>query len=265
MELLLAQRAIWVIGFIAEAILLGSLIQRKLHRRYPIFACYLGVQCIFSVILFQIDYTSLAYANAYRWYAASMVVLRAGIVCELFERIAEHFKDFGIFRFYMAGAIALISGFGAWAAFSPLTPVRSYVYTFSVLIYRWEMLGAAIALLLVRWFLFVFLGARPAMCSNVEVHWKLTVTYFLIDAVWCFDALLPVSVKARMIENVIVLGTETACIVAWIVLFSKAGEVVVPLERTYTPEQSAAIHERDRELDELTATLRRDVGDSLRR
>lgn len=263
MDLFLTQRVIWIVGFIAEAALLASLVHKKLYRRYPVFGSYLAVQCAFSVALFQIDYTSVAYGNAYRWYAASMVVLRAGIVCELFERISGHFKNFGRFRFYMAGGIAVIAGLGAWAAFSPVGPEKSYVYTASVLVYRWEMLGAAIALILMRWFLYVFLGARPAISSNVEAHWKLTVIYFAIDAVWCFDELLSVSVRTRMIENVCVMLAETACIVAWIVVFSKAGELVIPLGRTYTDAQSTAIHSRDRELGNLTAMLRRDVGESL--
>src|SRR5260370_36262843 len=98
------QRALWVASVAAQVLLIGALISRGLVRRFPFFTLYLVVDVLSSVLLMQIDYRTIAYAEAFRIYAFAIVVLRLAVALELFERICQYFRGMGTFRFLIAAA-----------------------------------------------------------------------------------------------------------------------------------------------------------------
>src|SRR5260370_36722489 len=96
------QRGLWVATLAAEVLLIGALISRSLARRFPFFTLYLAVDVLLSVLLMQVDYRTVEYAETFRIYAFATVLLRLGVACELFERICQYFRGTGTFRCLIA-------------------------------------------------------------------------------------------------------------------------------------------------------------------
>ena len=265
MDFLFFQRLFWTAGVGAEAALIGLLCQQRLTRRYPFFLAYLSVQLAASILLLNVEYNSRAYLEGWRWHAAAMIVLRLGVAFEAFRRICEHFPCSTRFRLGLGGSIIGLTGLFSWLAFLPVSPEESYPQGPIVSIGRCETAALALAFTVVWWLFRKFLGANPPMPSNVVTHWKLLTVYFGIDAIGSADLLLPGSFTVRIAENIGVLAAETACIVAWVLLFSRAGETIPVRPRKYTDEQIAEILRRDAELHQFVTELPGEISDRLKR
>src|ERR1700687_3437516 len=113
------QRGLWVASLAAQVLLIGALISRGLARRFPFFTVSLAFEVLSNVLLMQVDYRTVGYAEIYRIYAFAIVVLRLGVACELFERTSQYFRGMGTFRFLIAGAGIGLSGLFAVFTFRP--------------------------------------------------------------------------------------------------------------------------------------------------
>lgn len=242
------QTIMWDVGVFAQVMLIGAILHRGLARRYPFFLSYIAFQAISSVILMQFKFESLDYTKGWRLYEAAMIVLRAGVACELFERYLAHFHGIGRFRFWMAGIVAGMSGLACWALFGPLTPETFYLHTDVMVIARFETFAIAASLALMWLLLTKFVGWRPALAPNIEAHWKLIAVYFSLGTISVASAIIGGPRWLRFTENILVLAGGIACVAVWLRLFSKAGEMAPIREPRYTDQEAIEVIRRDREI-----------------
>jgi hypothetical protein len=237
-QLLLVQRVLWVLCISAQALLIGAIFQRRLARAYPLFLTYLVIDLGCSLALIQIPYLTHAYAAAFRIYHTLAVVLQVGVAVEMFQRLCWHFREFrgfGRFRFFMAAALLVPTGFFFLAVF-PGVPGR-YPHLLVLWLERWETAVLAITLVLSWWVLTRFLGLRPQMRSNTLAHGLILTVFFAVSAV--SDALQLVA--HGMVVGAINVGMlmgGLACFGAWIAYLRRDGEVLLP-EPPVSPEALA--------------------------
>jgi hypothetical protein len=239
MDLFTVQRVLWVASVTAEVLLIAAIIQRRLAGRYPFFLAYLIVEAASVLLLLHIDYRSISYAYAWRWYRAALLVLRLGAAGELFELVSQHFRAIRRFRFYLAAILLAFAGLLAWVALRPLDAgVSNYPQTLVMLIERWETTALEIALILTWWFLAVFMQFPFALRKNVAAHWIVLTIYFGIDSLFTALALIGGSLTARIAQNLALLVGELGCFVVWLCVMRQDGETA-PVVRTVTADELA--------------------------
>ena len=223
MNLLAAQRVLWLACLVAQVLLIGAIFQRGIAKQYRFFLAYLIVEAAAGVVLVQIPYRTPAYAYAYRYYEAAIVLFRAGAVAELFERVCAHFPVVRRIRFALATFVVLLTGIVSITLARPAGDLWKYPQTFAIYIRQFETTVLAVSLVLMWWFLTQFMSLTPSVGGNVAVHWKLLTIYFGISG---FAALpIPLWRQGRgPYGSVAVLMVDLVCFVAWIRGFNRFGE-----------------------------------------
>jgi len=236
MDLLALQRGLWVACLVAQVVLIGAIFQRRISKQYRFFLAYLIVEMATGVVLLQFSVNTLAYTQAYRFYELSIVVLRAGAVAELFERVSAHFPVIRRIRFVLASVLVVLTGLVSIAAVRPASGAWKYPWTLTFYIHQFETTVLAVSLVLMWWFLTRFMSLTPTVRGNVALHWRLLTIYFGVSG---FVALVSVvrGVGALPILNVAMLAADLACFLAWIRGLTRPGEVPPP--SVLSPEEAA--------------------------
>jgi len=230
MDLLAIQRALWVACLVAQVLLIGAIFQRRIVRSYRFFVAYLVVEAAAGVVLLQIPFRSAAYAHAYQLYELSIVVLRAGAVAELFERVCAHFPVIGRIRFALASTLLALTALVSVAAVRPTGGFGRCSQMLAIYVHQFETTVLAGSLLLMWWFLTRFMSLTPAVRGNVALHWKLLTVYFAVSGV---VTLLQTGTKLTIAIlwplTVATLACDLACFLVWIRGLTPAGELPPPL------------------------------------
>lgn len=227
MNLLAAQRGLWVACIAAEVLLVGSLFHARLLRRYPFFALYLALDAIGGALLIQLDYHSAAYAYWFRIYQISLLVFRLGAAAELYERISEHFLGIGRFRFILVVVLTTVAILISIATFRPdISAQIGFPQTGVILLQRFETTTLCLVLLLTRFALLKFLNIRPPIRSNVLTHWTLLTLYFAISTISSAAAVMIGGGRSILPLNVAMLACDLICLTMWIAEFRKSGETI---------------------------------------
>jgi len=230
---------LWVLCLSAQALLIGSIFQRKLLRSYPFFVAYLAVDLGCSLAIIQIPYHTLAYAAGFRIYRTLLAVLQLGMACEVFQRLCWHFREFrgfGRFRLIMAAALLALTGV-FFLAVLPGVPAH-YPHRMVLWIERWETAVLTITLVLSWWLLTHFLGLRPQMRSNVVLHWRILTMFYAIGAMSDALALTAQQGTGVRVVNVGMLVGSLSCFAAWLIYLRRGGEETPP-ELPVSPETLA--------------------------
>ena len=258
MHLLALQRALWVACLAAEVLLVGAVFQRRLARRYALFASYLALDAVGGALLIQLNYHSPMYAYAFRIYQIALVVLRLGAAAELYERISEHFLGIGRFRFYLAAVLTIMAALTSVATFRPdITSQLGFPQTGVILLQRFEATALCVVLLLTRFTLLKFLNVRPPIRSNVLTHWNLLTLYFGISAVSSAATILVGGGRSIVPINIAMLICDLVCLSVWIAEFQKAGETVPTVAPISVEERAYHLAVKDAVLGEVARLVKR--------
>ncbi len=212
------QRALWVASVAAQVLLIGALISRGLARRFPFFTVYLAFEVLSDVLLMQIDYRTVAYAEAYRIYAFATVLLRLGVACELFERICQYFRGMGAFRFLIAGAGIGLSGLFTVVTFRPhLGAWLHFPQRLVLEIERWETEILA-GLFIFTWLFFrLTVAHKPKFDLAVRRHWAIFTVYLTISSASRLGLILTGSREKPVLSiNIAMLSGDCLCFFAWL-------------------------------------------------
>ena len=248
---------------LAQAVLVVRLFCESLVRQYSVFTAYLVTEVIWGAVLLIAAGPTLRYAKLYRIYLVLTGIMRIGVVCELYERICEHFPGIGAFRLRMAGGLALI---GALAAFFSIPSIAShwgYPQQAAFLVmtqYESELIAV---LLLGMWLFFKVFGVTPIYRRNLLIHWRITTLYFLVDCVSVLAALLTGLGQTVQPINTAMLVADLILVVAWAALLNRRGEELPELPR-FSPAELQALEQRDSELTDFITQMPRQIATRLK-
>jgi hypothetical protein len=248
-ELLLSiQRVLWAAALLAEALLAVRLFRERLLRSYPLFAAFLAVDVVNSVVLFQIDFRSRGYAEAFRICTMIGFVFRLGVAAELYERICEHFPGIGRFRVGLVAVLVSLAALLAVFAFRPnLIGQWAFPRTVVVVIQRFQDEICAAVFLLIWIFLRFVLSIRQPFQRNVLNHWRIATIYFGVSGAGYLAILLTGHAKAVLSINSAMLAVQLGCFVAWFLLMRRSGEEF-PAFRRLSGDQIQTVEQYNREL-----------------
>jgi hypothetical protein len=119
------QLALWIAHPVLQLAVGATMLQRKLHRLFPVFFAYIGFQIVAFCILFPMyQWGSYTYAEYFWFYwtcAAVNLILGFVIIHEIFLDVFRHYhtlKDLGSVLFKWAALVMLLVAFVV-AASSP--------------------------------------------------------------------------------------------------------------------------------------------------
>jgi hypothetical protein len=253
--LLSIQRVLWAAYLLAESLVVIRLLRERLVKRYPLFAAFLVIDIVCSILLMQIKFVSWGYSDAFRICTLIMTVFRLGMAAELYERICEHFPGIGKFRIGMAAVLVLIAALLTVFTFRP-NLVEQWVLprTIVLVIQRYQSEILAGALVLTWIFLHFVLSIRQPFQPNVLQHWRIATVYFGVSGAASLAGLLTGHIAAIVTTNSVMLAAQSLCFVAWFRLLRASGEELPPFRRL-SPEQVNAVERYNRELLETVRSL----------
>ncbi len=236
MDFLILQRGLWVACLVAQVLLIGAIFQRRIARHYRFFLAYLIVETCAGVVLLQIPVNTPAYARAYGFYEVAIVVLRAGAVAELFERVSAHFPVITRIRFILASILLALTGLVSIAAVRPVSGAWQYPQTWAVYVHQFETTVLAISLVLMWWFLTRFMSLTPTVGGNLAVHWRILTIYFGISGLVALVSTVGGATRLGSL-NIAMLVGDLVCFMAWLGGLKQFGETPPP--QILSPEEAA--------------------------
>jgi len=254
---------LWIALIVAQTALIVRLFRERLVRRYPIFETYLIVELITGVVLLIAAAPTSSYANLYRAYLVLTGILRVGVVCELYNRICDHFSGIGGFRLRLAGVVLLVSALLAFASVPAVAGRWGYpVQTTFIIMTQYESEIIAVMLAGV-WLFFHLLRVKPYYRRNLLVHWRIATLYFLVDCAHALAILWTGLGQTVHPINTAMLVADLGLVIAWTVFLSKRGEELSEL-RSLSPDKLEALEQRGDELTEFIIGLPRLIAKSLK-
>jgi hypothetical protein len=249
------ERVLWAAALLAEVLVVVRLVREGLIRRYPLFAAFLIVEAVCSLVLMQIDIQSRHYAEAFRVCTLIMTVFRLGLAAELYERICEHFPGIGAFRVGLAGVLLLLAGLATAFTFRPnLINQWGFPQTIVEVIQRFQGEIFAGVFLLTWIFLRYVLSIRQPFQPNILNHWRIATMYFGVSGAASLADLLIEQAKAVVVINCLMLAAQLFCFVAWFRVMRRSGEEL-PAFRRLSPDQILAVEQYNRELMQTIRSL----------
>jgi hypothetical protein len=245
---------LWAASLLAEALVVWRLIREGLLGKYPLFAAFLTVEVICSLVAMQFDIKSLAYAEVFRVCTLILFVFRLGFAAELYERICEHFPGIGVFRIAMAVALMLLAALVAVSTFRPNLAGRWAPLTNVVVVQRFQSEIFAGALVLTWVFLRFVLSIHQPFRPNVWTHWSIATIYFAASGTAHLAVLLTAGGKLVYPINCAMFAVDLTCFSAWFRLMRRSGEELPAFQRL-SPSQVQAVEEYNRELLETVRSL----------
>ncbi len=254
-RLLSIQRVLWAACLLAESFVVFRLVRERLVKRYPLFASFLVIDIVCSIVLLQIKFQSWGYSDAFRICTLMMTVFRLAVAAELYERICEHFPGIGTFRIGMAAVLVLLAALLTMFTFRP-NLVDQWVLprTIALVIQRFQSEILAGALVLTWIFLRFVLSIRQPFQPNVLNHWRIAALYFGVSGAAALAVLFTGRKVAIVTINSVMLAAQSLCFAAWFRLLRASGEAL-PAFRRLSPDQVKAVERYNRELLETVRSL----------
>ena len=166
----------------------------------------------------------------------AIVVLRAGAVAELFERVCAHFPVIGHIRFVLASVLLGLTGLVSIAAVRPASGAWQYPQTWAVYVRQFETTVLAISLVLMWWFLTRFMSLTPTVGGNLAVHWRILTIYFGLSGRVGLVSTMGGATSLGSL-NIAMLAGDLVCFIAWIHGLKQFGEMPPP--QILSPEEAA--------------------------
>jgi hypothetical protein len=203
-----------------------KLVKSGLFRRYRFFFIYLVSLVPYGVCLLLLDVNSGSYQKFWTVTTPLFWLLYVLVVFELCGLILEKHKGlYTLGRWAMCLGLAVavtLSVLSLLPHIAPATPQRSRIMGYILATERGVDFSLAIFILLILF----FLSRYPVPLSrNVAVHSVVFSVFFLSNTL----AVLLRSVFGLHVNdwvNLFLMGTSSACVVAWLVLLSAKGEEV---------------------------------------
>jgi hypothetical protein len=240
-------RLLWDIGVGGCALLLLKLWRAGLMRTYPFFSSYLAYSVARGAALHAFKYGTNGYAWA--WFISEPLFWLAYIlvVLELYSLVLRNYPGIAsLGRWVLTGGLfasIVISGLSLQADLSNPSERFPVILYFSV-IERGVIFSLVVFLLVITGFLVSY---PVPLSRNVIVHSMVCALYFLSVTM----GLLVRNVTGHQVMagvNLVLSAVGLACLVAWIVALSPAGEGrTIVLRRIWRPEQ------QQRLMDQLSA------------
>jgi hypothetical protein len=260
-------RWLWVALIIAQTALIVRLFLERLVRRYPVFTTYLILDLIIGVVLLLAAARTLRYLELYRASLVASGILRVGVVCELYNRICDHFPGIGAFRLRVAGALVFV---GALLAFVSIPAIAAqwghskqamFQITFMIMT-QYE--NEIIALLLAGiWLFFHLLKVTPQYRRNLLIHWRIATLYFLVSGAHALAILWTGIGETVHPINTAMLVADLVLVVAWTALLNRRGEEL-PEVRRLSPAELEALERKDAALTRFITQLPRQIATHLK-
>jgi len=203
-----------------------KLFRSGLYRRYRFFFVYLVSLVPYGICLLVLDVHSGLYQEFWTVTTPLFWLLYLLVVFELCGLILEKHKGLytlGRWAMYFGISVAVtLSLLSLLPRITPATPQRSRIMGYILATERGVDFSLAIFILLIL----LFLSRYPVPLSrNVVVHSVVFSLFFLSNTL----GLLLYSVFGLHVNdqiNLLLMGTSSACVVAWLVLLNAKGEKV---------------------------------------
>lgn len=250
----LIDRSLWLVNSVLSAVLVVRLCLLKLASTYRFFVISFAVSVVLSVAGLTLDVNSPTYAQVWKATEPVRWLLNTLIVLELCSLIFKEYRGIQVLGRRAIYASVVVSVFVSLIILAP-TWRHSNQPILAVPRFLMVERGVDSALVLLLLLLLVLLAVLPIPLSrNVVVHIILYATYFLASSLGIFIANLT-SLQTSMLINTCLMGVSTLCLLAWIVLLSRAGESKVAVFAKPLP---AAYEQRlVEQLTSINATLLR--------
>lgn len=243
----LLEQWLWWVSIVAYAGLYLRLRHEGLDRVYRWFTIYVVFCVVLSVALIFVPQQTNLYAQVWMATAPVVDILYVLVVLELVSLILQRFRGIA-----SLGRWAVLAGLslGILIASLTLSPDLSNPAEQSPILRYFFVLqrGVTSSLVLFLLFITVFLVWYPVPLSrNLITHSAVYAVYFLCTSVaFLFRNLAGSTVTS--LGNVVLSGTNVACLVAWMVLLNRAGE-----QRAVTVKQHWDAEQQQHLIDQLAA------------
>jgi hypothetical protein len=224
LSLALVERSLWLSNIVLNGVLAARFFQLGLARTYRFFVAYLLFNVIRGVLSWSFSLDSVAYRNIWRVTQSFIWILYVLVVLELCSLVFKEYRGIQkLGRWAIYGSLALS------VCLSTITLVPTWLHSkdpaFSLqrflMVERGIDFGMVLLLLLILGFLILF----PIQLSrNVIIHSVLYSVFFMSGSM----VALLVNVVGYTISHTVSacwMAVSLACLIAWITLITRAGEV----------------------------------------
>lgn len=231
------ERVLWVVSLVVQASIVARIVSNRLFSRYGWFATYLAVETLSSLFLIHLGVNSRHYAEAYRYAEIVFLVLRAGVACELWERICDHFPGVGYWRFALAGIFVSIGTTAACFTYWPdLCAQWGFPQTVAIIIKRLEGEIYPLVFLMMWLFLRHVVDNQRPFRPNTDRHWKLLMVYFANSGIASLLVLWMGGGRKVFPINSAMLGIDLVCLSIWLWRVDRQGEQLPAFDAMSTAE-----------------------------
>jgi len=259
---------LWWMSIGADALTLGALAGRGLHRRFPIFALYLLVNLTDDLILKLVPGPATrVYALTWMSSKPIILILWVLVVLELFRLVREHYPGMGSFARSLLFFVLATASIAAVLSLAPdVKGIDWHSPTFQliVLLNRWVATVLAVFLFAMGGFLRYY---KAPIKPNLLRHACILAGYFSVQATAMFLTNVSSNMPANASPFAGVLGADPVsqinralfigrivCSLSWSILLTRTGEKLTQ-SPTLTAADLELIQRRDRELLETVRWL----------
>jgi hypothetical protein len=239
-------------SLLGAALLVTKLFLSGLWRHYPVFFWYFAFRIPNTIWPLLIDNGKPVYQHVYVWTEPIAWIFHVLVIVELCRLVLNRHRGiYSLLRWAMCGAVAIAIG-ASIVLLLPKINARPTVNTRLIGYYVATQRGIDFALAILILLILLFLSRYPVKLNrNILIHAALYTIFFFGGALTMFlHTIFGSSVTAE--TNLVLEFVSVACIFAWILFLSPAGERVQASFPTINPrhEQQAL-----RQLENLNATL----------
>jgi len=249
-----AERALWLVVYVAQIVLLARLVEQGLLRRYRFFALYLGVQILEASLLLGIPGDTTAYGVVYAAFVPIIGVCATLAVLELHDLVLRGYPGIrSLARWAITASLGVALGIAALTLSPDLSnpneayPLMRSFHVFQRVLYSALFLFVLFATGFLLWF-------PLPLNRNTVLH----TLVFLVSFAGRSVTLLLRNVGGpdlRELASTINLGVAGMCLLVWILFLTRAGEqrMVISGHR-WRPSEADRLGEQ---LESINATLLR--------
>jgi hypothetical protein len=220
----------WAAVF-AKAILVISLVPRRLAQRFPWFTAFLIVSIATELSLLWIPHRSLTYT--YTWMAVEpfLWLLRIAVVVEAYNQLARLYPCFGrdCSRMFIAtiAAAAILSIVLLPIEIPRVPKMQTLVTSYMLMVVAKRYITLLAALFIGLMISFCFRNGIP-VSRNLAAHGGVLALYFAFDAGTCFVSML----KGTMWADTYLLPASFILILFWPFAYKRGADTAKPIVLT---------------------------------
>lgn len=245
---------LWWLSVVAEAVLLFTLLRRKLYHVYKLFTTYIAADIAVSLGMMWLvpDTNSKLYAHLWSVTEPALVVLQLAFAIELYVLISRHYRNFERMRprlFWSCLIPAL--GISLLVMYIDM-PERWVSPLFQSIVLAKRVATFALAAFVVAVTAFLRIFPIP-MRANISVHRRIAAVYFLASATHYFVVSIAPSLTKP--ANLVLMTLTAGCFTAWTIFLNPGGEAVETPPQP-SPAEIAAHVERGEQLVRRVGSIR---------